>query len=202
MDNRNEGFTGGFPDAVYNSQTVFRTLMDCMARPGSLGLVTPELMPPAPLGVAAGALMLTLCDHDTPVWLSPKIAQSNVPGWLAFHCGAPLTREKSEARFAFLEAGAHLPAIAHFALGAQDYPDRSTTLVIEIEALDGGRPLNLTGPGIRDVTHLAPRGLPAEFLAQWTDNRALFPRGLDVVLTTGRQMIGLPRTCKITALEV
>ncbi|WP_159945935.1 phosphonate C-P lyase system protein PhnH [Rhizobium sp. 18065] len=201
MDNRNESLIGGFPDAVFNAQSVFRVLMDCMARPGLLGAVLPPVAPPAPLGIAAGALLLTLCDHDTPVWLTPGLNKSALPDWIGFHTGAPLTREKIDARFAFAEARAMLPSLAHFSLGSQEYPDRSTTIIVEVDAFEGGRPLQLSGPGIRETVQIAPMGLPDMLLRQWTDNRALFPRGVDVVLTAGRQLIALPRTCKITALE-
>lgn len=201
MDTTGDSLIGGFPDAVYNAQEVFRALMNCMARPGTIGTVLPPVMPPTPLGMAAGALLLTLCDHDTPVWLTPILTRSELPGWIGFHSGAPLTREKTEARFAFFEARALVPSFSHFALGSQDYPDRSTTIVIEMEALEGGRLLQLKGPGILDETVVAPKGLPELFLRQWTDNRALFPRGVDVVLTAGRQILALPRTCKIKALE-
>ncbi|MBT9371649.1 phosphonate C-P lyase system protein PhnH [Rhizobium sp. CSW-27] len=199
MPDRTETFAGGFANAVFDSQAVFRTLMDCMARPGQTGEVTLSLAPPAPLGIAAGAVMLTLCDHDTPVWLSPKLSQSPVPGWLAFHGGAPLTTERHEARFAFFEGRAPLPSLGAFALGSQEYPDRSTTLIIEVASLDNGQPLTLSGPGIRDTAGIAPNGLPADFLRQWSGNGALFPRGVDVVLTAGRRLVALPRTCKITA---
>ena len=36
---------------------------------------------------------------------------------------------------------------------------------------------------------------------QWADNRALFPRGVDVVLTCGQFFIALPRTTKIREME-
>ncbi|MCO5733207.1 phosphonate C-P lyase system protein PhnH [Rhizobium sp. SSA_523] len=202
MEMKNQALAGGFQDGVLNSQSVFRALMDCMARPGTSGTVLPAISPPAPLGIAAGALMLTLCDPDTPVWLSPDLARSGTSAWLSFHCGAPLTKEKAEARFAFLETGAVMPPFSLFAAGSQDYPDRSTTLVIGVEALEGGLPLQLTGPGIRETATIAPKGLPAPFLHQWTANRALFPRGIDAVLTAGSTFLCLPRTTKITALEV
>lgn len=202
MLRRTETFSGGFADPVFDAQTAFRMLMDCMARPGEIGEVALSLSPPAPLGIAAGAVMLTLCDHDTPVWLSPKLSQSPVPGWLAFHGGAPVTPERHDARFAFFETKAPLPALGAFALGTQEYPDRSTTLILEVASLKDGQPLLLRGPGIRDTAGIAPSGLPADFLRQWSENGALFPRGVDVVLTAGRQLVALPRTCKITAAAV
>lgn len=202
MDTKMEALTGGFAEPVHHAQSVFRMMMDCLSRPGTVQSVTPEIEPPKPMGVAAGAIALTLLDHDTPVWLTPGLFKSAVAEWIGFHTGAPLTREKSDARFAFVEAGAPLSSFGLFATGTQEYPDRSTTIVLEVASLDKGAPLALSGPGIRDSATIAPQGLPEMFLRQWADNRALFPRGVDVVLTAGRHMLGLPRTCKITPREV
>lgn len=202
MDTKMEALTGGFAEPVHHAQSVFRMMMDCLSRPGTVQSIVPEIDPPRPLGVAAGAIALTLLDHDTPVWLTPGLAKSAVAEWIGFHTGAPLTREKSDARFAFVEAGAPLSSFGLFANGTQEYPDRSTTIVLEVASLDKGAPLSLSGPGIRESATIAPQGLPDMFLRQWADNRALFPRGVDVVLTAGRQMLGLPRTCKIMPREV
>ncbi|PDT03908.1 phosphonate C-P lyase system protein PhnH [Rhizobium chutanense] len=202
MGLKTEALTGGFAEPVFHAQSVFKMLMDGMARPGTIQTVQPDAAPPAPLGIAAGAIALTLCDHDTSVWLSQGLAKSTVPEWLGFHTGAPLTTEKAEARFAFAEAGTALCPFGLFAAGTQEYPDRSTTLIIELAELEGGRRLALMGPGIQSVTEIAPIGLPETFLRLWTENRALFPRGIDIVLTAGRRFLCLPRTTKITATEI
>ena len=102
-------FAGGFREPVFEAQAVFRTLMDCMARPGTIGEIAATVAPPAPLAAAAGAVALTLCDHDTPVWLTPALKASPLPAWLAFNAGASLTEERQNARFAFVEKGAMLP---------------------------------------------------------------------------------------------
>lgn len=196
-----EAMIGGFAEPVYNSQSIFKMLMDGMARPGSLKTIVPQIAPPAPMGLAAGAIALTVCDADTPVWLTAGLSKSTVPAWLSFHCGATLTREKAEARFAFVEATAALSSFGLFATGTQEYPDRSVTVIIEIAGFSGGKPLALTGPGILGSTVITPAGLPDSFLRLWADNRALFPRGVDVVLTAGDAFLCLPRTSRITAKE-
>ncbi|CDM55957.1 MULTISPECIES: phosphonate C-P lyase system protein PhnH [Rhizobium] len=202
MSLKTEALIGGFAEPVFHAQSVFKLLMDAMARPGTIQTVAPDATPPAPLGIAAGAIALTLCDHDTPVWLSAGLAKSAVPQWLGFHTGATVTPEKAEARFAFVEAGTTLSPFGLFAAGTQEYPDRSTTLVIELADLEAGRRLALMGPGIETVTDLAPIGLPDTFPRLWTENRALFPRGIDIVLTSGNRFVCLPRTTKITATEM
>ncbi|MGA1802954.1 phosphonate C-P lyase system protein PhnH [Rhizobium sp. HT1-10] len=194
-------FVGGFTDPVFHSQTVFKAIMDGMARPGTIQTVGTDIAPPAPLGIAAGAIALTLCDHETSLWLSPALAASALPDWLAFNTGAPMA-EKIEARFVFLESGGMLSSLSQFAVGTQEYPDRSATVVLEVGELDGGEELALTGPGIKGTATIAPVGLPGSFLRIWNDNRAVFPRGADIILTSGKRFICLPRTTKITATEL
>lgn len=197
MSIKPQAFSGGFDEPVFESQSVFRMLMDGMARPGTIRTVSSDAGQPDPLGGAAGAIALTLCDHETPVWLSAGLAKSSVGEWIMFHTGAPVTREKAEARFAFVEAGAALASFGLFAAGTQEYPDRSTTLVIEVAALGEGPLLTLTGPGIQNATTVKVKGLPDVFPRLWADNRALFPRGIDVILTAGKTLLCLPRTTKI-----
>ncbi|MDQ0455869.1 phosphonate C-P lyase system protein PhnH [Rhizobium paknamense] len=202
MPTSRTSLAGGFADPVFDAQAVFRAIMDAMAHPGTLAVIGVKLQPPAPLGPAAGAVMLTLCDHDTPVWLTPGLVQAGAGSWLSFYCGATLTDEKTEAAFAFIERSAVMPPLSGFAAGSADYPDRSTTLAVEVEALEGGTPLRLTGPGIRDEAVIAPLGLPELFLAQWSANHALFPRGVDLILTCGTALVALPRTCRIEVLSM
>jgi alpha-D-ribose 1-methylphosphonate 5-triphosphate synthase subunit PhnH len=194
-------FAGGFKEPVFEAQAVFRTLMDCMARPGTIGTVNAVVVPPAPLNAAAGAVALTLCDHDTAVWLTPALTASALPAWLAFNAGATVTDARQDARFAFVEKGAMLPNLCLFAQGTQEYPDRSTTLVVEIDAFEGGRPLVLRGPGIRSEAEIAPVGLPDMFAHFWSENRQGFPRGVDLILVAGASILCLPRTTVISVKE-
>ncbi|MFB2551829.1 phosphonate C-P lyase system protein PhnH [Ensifer soli] len=188
--------SGAFSDPVFQSQAVFRALMDAMARPGTIVTLPARAEPPTPLGPAAGAVALTLCDGDTPVYLAPPLLASALPGWLAFHTGAPVTRVKAEAHFAF--TGPEALCLSAFSAGTQDYPDRSTTLVVELLALAGGRRLTLRGPGIEATTEIAPAGLPEIFPDLWAENRALFPRGVDLILAAGSEILCLPRTTRLT----
>jgi alpha-D-ribose 1-methylphosphonate 5-triphosphate synthase subunit PhnH len=197
MNIKTQALSGGFSEPVFESQSVFRMLMDGMARPGSVRTIGLDVGQPDLLGGAAGAIALTVCDHETPVWLSAGLVKSAVAEWIGFHTGAPITREKNEARFAFVEAGATLASFGLYSTGTQEYPDRSTTLVIEVAAFGEGQTLTLTGPGIQQATVVKVKGLPEVFSRLWADNRALFPRGVDVVLTSGKAMLCLPRTTKI-----
>jgi len=92
----------GFPDPVFGSQSVFRAVMDAVARPGSIADLSFAPEPPEGLGRAAGAVALTLFDFETPVWLDPTIDQQGAQAWLRFHCGCPLTDDTLQAAFAIV----------------------------------------------------------------------------------------------------
>lgn len=172
---------------------------DAMARPGTIRSLPAEAGQPEPLGDAAGALALALCNSDTMVWLGAGLRDSAVAGWIPLRTGAPLTREKAEARLAFVEAGAALASFSLFSPGTATCPEVATTLVLEVDAFGSGRMLALSGPGIARTASVGVQGLPDMFLRRWNDNHALFPRGIDVVLTAGRDMLCLPRTTRIIA---
>jgi alpha-D-ribose 1-methylphosphonate 5-triphosphate synthase subunit PhnH len=190
---------GGFGDPVFQSQAVFRAVMDAMARPGSVHAISSEgLLPPAPLSPGAAAVALTLCDHDTPIWLEPRLAAAEaVPAWLTFHTGAKVTSDPRAAAFALISDAAALPDFGCFALGTDEYPDRSTTLIVQVEELSGGEPMELHGPGIAGSRRFAPNRLPADIRTRWQGNRELFPRGVDLILCAPHQLAALPRSTRI-----
>lgn len=193
---------GGFAAPVLDAQAVFRAVMEAMAEPGTARPLHAAARPPAPLSPAAAAVALTLCDHDTPVWLDPALRASEaVAAWLGFQTGAPLAHTPAEAHFALAAEPAALIALDNFSQGTQDYPDRSTTLILQVDSLDAGAPLTLEGPGIETAAKLAPTPLPRHFAEQWRQNNARFPRGVDLILAAPGAVACLPRTTRIRATE-
>ena len=199
----------GFTDPVHESRAWFRELMEATARPGSLrrGTATPRAVPP-PLDPLAGALLLTLADADTPLWLAPSLRERPDAGtWLRFHTGAAVLDEPARATFAVLSGradGAAFERVAEsLARGEEAYPDRSATLLISRSPRSArGRAirattLTLEGPGIAARTTLVVDGLPPDFVAWRARNRARFPLGVDVVLIAADAFAALPRTTHV-----
>jgi alpha-D-ribose 1-methylphosphonate 5-triphosphate synthase subunit PhnH len=185
----------GFSDPVLASQAAFRTVMEAMARPGSVAAVDAAVTPPAPLSIAAAAVALTLLDFETPMWLDSTLAgASDIGVWLKFHTGAPLTADCGAAAFAFIANPARMPDFDGFCRGSVEYPDRSTTLVLQVEELSEGDGFRLSGPGINGARMLSAAPLPPGFADRMATNRALFPRGVDIILTCGRLLAALPRS--------
>ena len=181
-------FTGGFTDAPIDAAVAFRVIMRVMATPGQIAEVT-GATPPVPLSQAAGVVLLTLCDPETPVFLAPEVDVPAVREWITFHTGAPFAAH-TEASFA-VGRWSSLKDL-EFPIGTSEYPDRSATLIVEMDALcaDGAQ---LQGPGIENTAALSLPGTAA-----FQRNALLFPLGLDHFFTAGARIAALPRTTKVS----
>lgn len=181
---------GGFADAPRQSARAFRAAVTAMSRPGAIVTVESAL-PPAPLSVAAGVLILTLCDGTTPLFLGAAHATPDIRDWIAFHTGAPLAAPEA-ATFA-LGNWTDLQPVGRFAIGQSDYPDRAATLIVEMPAL-AAKGARLSGPGIAESAALS---LPET--EAFRANRARFPLGFDTYLTCGDRLAALPRSTTVEA---
>jgi alpha-D-ribose 1-methylphosphonate 5-triphosphate synthase subunit PhnH len=179
--------TGGFDNAPVQSAQAFRSVMTVMARPGEIAQLS-GAVPPAPLSAAAGVLILTLCDPDTGIYLAGALDCQPVRDWITFHTGAPFVSAQ-DADFAFGRWEALAP-LSDYRIGTPEYPDRSATLVVEMDHL--GQGTELRGPGIRDVASL---NLPDP--AAFAQNAAQFPLGWDAYFCAGDQIAALPRSTRI-----
>ncbi|MCO5089724.1 phosphonate C-P lyase system protein PhnH [Bosea sp. (in: a-proteobacteria)] len=187
----------GFSDPVFQSQAAFRALLAALSEPGTLQAVAADITPPEGLAMATATTLLALADYETPVWLPEALRDGAAAAWLRFHCGVALVDEPAGAAFAVLDGAADEPRLSAFNLGTDQFPDRSTTVIVQVAALEGGTAFTLSGPGIPGSRTIAPRGLRPSFIAELSDNGALYPLGVDVVLAHGDGVIGLPRSTEI-----
>jgi alpha-D-ribose 1-methylphosphonate 5-triphosphate synthase subunit PhnH len=190
----------GFADKVLSAQTTFRSVMDAMARPGSVRRIAVAAGAPRPLMRGSAAIALTLFDHDTPIWLDQRMSEtSDVTKWLKFHTGAPVIADSSICHFALIGDAGALPALDRFAFGSNEYPDRSTTLIMQVESLTQGESFELRGPGIDGIAVLRATIQPSDLFERLTINATLFPRGIDVVLVHDDTIVAIPRTTRLVA---
>lgn len=187
----------GFADKVLSAQATFRSVMEAMARPCRVQRITASVGAPEGMMHGAAAIALTLFDHDTPIWLDGAMATSGIVNWLKFHTGAPVVGEPAAASFALIGDPHHLPALDRFALGSSEYPDRSTTLILQLASLAKGPARELCGPGIDGSAVLQAEIQPFDLFDRLAVNAALFPRGVDVVLVAGDEIVAIPRTTRL-----
>lgn len=182
----------GFADPVADTQGCFRAVLDAMARPGRIHEAGVGLTPPAPLAPASAAVLLTLVDHDTPLWLDLHAAASRE--WIAFHCGAPFATEPEACAFALALS---LPDLAALPAGSHEAPERSATIILQVREFERGQQFRLEGPGLREPAVITIDGLPTDFASVWQQNRARFPLGVDLILCAGTRLAALPRSVTV-----
>ncbi|MEW6099333.1 MAG: phosphonate C-P lyase system protein PhnH [Pseudomonadota bacterium] len=212
----------GFADPVHGSQTTFRCLLEAMARPGCVQALDADtrdaLAPPRGLGVATTAILLTVADADTAVWLSPAFAPAQVlEGVLAFgrfHTGMRVVPRAEESQYAFAPAHAAAEALLlGLPRGSDEAPQEGATLIVEAPSIvsveedaaaaappahpedaDPTPWVRLSGPGVRHARWLAVGGLSLAFWRAREELQAGFPRGVDIVFTCGGQIAAVPRS--------
>lgn len=188
IDMAADALAGGFAEAPLQSSLAFRAVLEAMARPGTIHPVGGAL-PPPPLSVATGVCLLTLVDSTTPLHLAGAADCRSVRDWVAFHIGVPIVAA-AEADFA-VGAWDALQPVSRFRIGRPDHPDRSSTLIVEMDRLCAHGPC-LSGPGIETATWLS---LPET--AAFRANRAQFPLGFDCIFTFGNRLAALPRSTRV-----
>ncbi len=186
-----------FMDPTAESQSIFRALMDAMSRPGTVRDLSAAPEPPPGVSRASAAVVLTLADQDAPLWLDPALRGGETETWFRFHCGASIVTDPVAAALAVV---VHTPARANlgaFNQGDAKYPDRATTLILELSSLTGGKALTLTGPGIENATTISPIELDIEFWRQRDESVSKFQFGIDLFITSGSLLFALPRTTRV-----
>jgi alpha-D-ribose 1-methylphosphonate 5-triphosphate synthase subunit PhnH len=186
-----------FADPVLDAQRAFRRVLDAMAHPGRIVRLDVAVDAPAPLGPASAAVCLTLLDLETPLWVDAAARAPEALEWLRFHCGVPLVEVPGAARFALVAEPAALPPLDTFDAGTDAMPDRSATLIVQVEALASGSGPRLYGPGIAAAARLDARGARPGVWNFVRANGARFPRGVDLILTAGADLAALPRTVRM-----
>jgi alpha-D-ribose 1-methylphosphonate 5-triphosphate synthase subunit PhnH len=181
----------GFADPVHDAQACFRAVLDAMARPGVVHALSAAPRPPVPLAPATAAVILTLCDAETPLWLARGPLEAYE--WIAFHTSAQTTAVEMCAIGVAIGLP---PELSRLPAGTDDAPQDSATLILQVGSLARGAPFALRGPGILGTRTLNVDGLPEEFdlASQWRANHALFPRGVDLILTAGDHLAAVPRS--------
>ncbi len=187
----------GFGDLVFDSQRVFRAVLEATSRPGRLIKLEPSVNPPRPLLATSAEILLALADYETAVWLDAELTSAtDVGAYLRFHTGAKITDNPAQATFAVICDARSLPRFMDFSQGTPEYPDRSTTLLIQAERLVSQGHV-FEGPGIngRICFSLEPSAL--ELARQLTENRDLYPCGVDLLFAAPNLIAAVPRSVRL-----
>lgn len=179
------------------AQRDFRTLLDVLARPGSIGtLLTP------PEGPAAVLPVIGLADLEVPLAIVADEADARWVRAVEIATQAPRATLE-EARMVLALRPLTTNELSSLNRGDPMHPERGTRLVQSVTGLgvpnrQAGVNLRLTGPGVPGERRIAVRGLPAEFFGTLANVNADFPAGVDTFLVAGNGLVaGLPRAVNL-----
>jgi alpha-D-ribose 1-methylphosphonate 5-triphosphate synthase subunit PhnH len=183
------------------SAHAFRAVLASFSTPATPVTIAAASDAPAPLLPVAATVVLTLADYKTPIWLSPTLNVDAVRKYLRFHTGAPLTTIAGEAAFALLtveETHAGLPA---FNLGTHEYPDRSTTLIVQVAGFSEGPKVSVSGPGLQHALVVRVAAASQHLWREVQNNNSLFPIGYDFMFASSNTLMSLPRSSLVEIME-
>ncbi len=187
-----------FASPVFGAQETFRAALHAMSYPGRVMEAGFELDPPPPLHQASAALALSLFDFETPVWLERAASTDEVRAFLRFHCGCPIVEDPAAAQFAIVTDVETMPPLGRFNDGTDEAPETAATVILQVSRFfPAAEGLRLTGPGIEDAMTLLIVGVPKSVWQARARIVEAFPRGVDLFLTDGHRLMGLPRTTQV-----
>ncbi len=192
-------------DLVHDIQKVFRVVLDCMARPGSIGclaLMSEKADAGLPMPQAFEVLMHLLLDTEVSFSVCSQHSEALKMGIHQHTYARGGALEDADYIFITRDSGPDiLPEVLRRAKkGTLPDPHISATIIAEVEQIRQGEGLVLRGPGIFQELHLTIEGSE-----KWVHARAQanceYPLGIDLILVdSDNRVICLPRTTQI--LEV
>ena len=202
-DRKEQQILPGFTDPGSDSSLIFRSVLDAMAKPGKICMPNCNIEPPGRFDAMACAIALTLCDMETPIWLSEDVWSDAVLNHLIFHTGVRLARDPSEAKFVFVGPGQRkrMDMLRRLCLGEDAYPDRSATLIMMVHTIDNSADILLKGPGISNGRTISVAPIDGSFWQWRQEIEMLFPLGVDVLFTSNESIMALPRSTRVTRCQ-
>jgi alpha-D-ribose 1-methylphosphonate 5-triphosphate synthase subunit PhnH len=182
----------GFDDPALGSQQTFRAILDAMGHPGQLITIRENPCAPDVFNSASAAACLTLLDYETPVWTdidwrSPAIS------WLQFVCGSSVVTEPCMANFAIITQPATMPPLDYFRIGRYEYPDKATTIVVQVDDIYPGTDKKYSNIFVNKTARLEIKGVTENFWYQWQQLSSRHPLGIDIFFTCDDVLTVLPK---------
>ena len=186
----------GFSDPVHESQAVFRCLLAAMSSPAEIVELPSQPDCGAPLSAAATAILLTLTDLDTTVWLDKDV--STAASYFAFHCGCRLASAPEIADFAVYNQALALDGLERLTPGTDERPDSACSLIVDVPSLSNDAGFTCTGPGIDAPRQLALGDIGAALAECILHNHDRYPQGIDMYFTCGSRLVAVPRSTRVS----
>lgn len=194
--------SSGFENIERDSQNIFRQVLNSFSRPGIAFDINPRVKSSASVTYSIGvSLLLALMETGSVLYTPGELIDSNLSNFLKFHTGCKLTTIANQAHYIWVQDPQCLPSLSSCALGSVEYPEKSSTLIIEVESFKSPTQLSANhtwhGPGIKEGIDLEIMGLNDSFWKERQEIRLLYPCGVDIIFCTATQIVALPRSTRV-----
>ncbi|WP_240421762.1 phosphonate C-P lyase system protein PhnH [Paenibacillus periandrae] len=197
----------GVYDLIHDTSLVYRTLLDAMSRPGSVGNIgaaADKLLQPAPENRMGLALALALLDAD--VRFAVRMKDGTTLEQAICRQTYAQTAVSSQADYVFVDGD--LPEAAlerlftEIRCGTMQEPEDSATLFVRVDEVADATleaaSIVLAGPGIYDRAFCRIKGLSPVWISERARLNAEYPVGIDLIVFDGQgNVMALPRTTSI-----
>ncbi len=194
---QNQTTLSGLQHPVYDSTAVFRAVLEAMSRPGKILSLPVPCPSPQKLNPTITAILLTLADMDTPVWLSSEMDSSEVRDYLQFYTGCPIVETPEDCTFAIVNDQVDVALLSQLPLGSAENPDHSATIIMSVSDLIPNAGITLSGPGIEKTNRINPISVSQEFWNWFQKKQSHFPRGIDAIFASPSKLAAIPRTSEL-----
>lgn len=181
--------TRSFPtlsEAERGTQALFRTLLDCMSRPGKIAsIAASDVVVETELDPCVMSVALTLLDQEVTFHIVRDAGgSSSMLQVYTMARVAPL----DQCDFVFMRGTDDLD-VGSLKRGVLAYPDESATVVCLVNQMSGAAlypsgiiKFTLSGPGIKDQTQLYLGGIDEQLVSLWQGANREYPLGIDWIL--------------------
>jgi len=187
-------------DVVFDAQRHFRTLLDCMARPGTVGRLDDVAVTPPGLNRASALAGFALLNADVSYHI--EVSGADLPLYITMNT-ASQQAELHEADFLFVRGDKAADTVSRAKIGTLTYPENGATVIVDVDRVaavpfDGARAFSLQGPGVDGEVTVYVAGLEEGFATALKEKNEEFPLGVDAILTdTAGAVVCISRTSKI-----
>lgn len=194
-------------DHLFESQKQYRTILDCMAKPGILATLNADINVPSEINKASVLVGFALMNSD--VTFNNSYNQEEEINSYLFLNTSSSPAEASEADFIFI-SGTHknTNAIDNAKQGLPEYPEHGAFVIIDTNkisetTLENGLKITLEGPGVKNTKEVYVEGLSSEILEALAEKNIEYPLGVDTIFTDKEgTILCMPRSNKFKYSEL
>ena len=191
-----------FENTERDSQIIFRQVLNSFSRPAVPFEISPRVKSSKTDSARVGtSLLLALMDTGSSLHLLLKEHDNNLADFLKFHTGCRIASGPEQANYIWVQSSERLPSLMECALGSAEFPEASSTLIIDVEGFkidaNSSNHSPWTGPGINGELYIEIMGLNDQFWSDRKNIRPLFPCGVDVIFCSPTHIVSLPRSTRI-----